>query len=674
MGISVSTSKQSVTATVNDQTVNASVAGGNTSSATVTAGFGATGAQGPSGVVNVTAPITYNAATQTVSLNYGDGLTVAQDNATSLLLHFDGADGSTSFTDSSQNSHPVTRGGNATISTAQSKFGGSSVLLAGGGDCVTVPAGSAFAYGTGDFTIEAWIYRTNTAQFGIVFAQTVSGANYVLFGVDGDGTVRFYATLSGGGDPGIAGPAGTLVTENTWHHIAVVRSSGYVTVYCDGVGGEAVQNTTNFTDTTRVPTVGRYTHASDLAFVGHIDELRVVKGQAVYNTANFTPPTAPLTAINGANQLVTEFGSSAGTVCEGSDPRLSNSRNPTSHSHGNITNAGAIGTTSGLVITTGESGVLGALTLGSAGHVLTVNSKADGVEWAAANGGGSVSIDATAADVLSATSGTISADDPGADRIVFWDDSASKLTHLEVSTGLAISGTTISLASHSHSASDLTSGTLSASLLPTSGVAAGTYTSVTVDTYGRVTAGSSPAIAYSSLTGLPTLGTAAAASTTDFAAASHNQAWSTITSTPTTLAGYGITDAVASNDSRLTDSRTPTSHASSHQIGGSDAVTNVVNSPSQISSNQNDYTLPSADVVRLTSDAARTITGFVAGTAGRVVVLVNVGSFAITLSHQSTSSTAANRVIVPWSADYILDPAYAAVLVYDGTTSRWRIV
>ena len=78
-----------------------------------------------------------------------------------------------------------------------------------------------------------------------------------------------------------------------------------------------------------------------------------------------------------------------------------------------------------------------------------------------------------------------------------------------------------SLAYVGGSASDITSGTLSASLLPTSGVAAGTYTSVTVDTYGRVTAGSSPSIAYSSLTGLPTLGTAAAAATTDFAAASH---------------------------------------------------------------------------------------------------------------------------------------------------------
>ena len=138
--------------------------------------------------------------------------------------------------------------------------------------------------------------------------------------------------------------------------------------------------------------------------------------------------------------------------------------------------------------------------------------------------------------------------------------------------------------------------------------------------------------------------------------------------------GQTSTTVAAGNDARFTDARTPTSHASSHQIGGSDALSNVVNSPSQITANQNDYSLPSADVVRLDSNAARDITGFSGGMGGRVVVLINVGSFAITLKHQSTSSTASNRVIVPWSADYILDPSYAAVLLYDATASQWRVV
>lgn len=119
----------------------------------------------------------------------------------------------------------------------------------------------------------------------------------------------------------------------------------------------------------------------------------------------------------------------------------------------------------------------------------------------------------------------------GSDALTASDIGAAAASHnhawSDITSGVP---STFAPSAHNHSASEITSGTLSASLLPTSGVSAGTYTSVTVDTYGRVTAGSSPSIAYSSLTGLPTLGSAAAASTSDFAAASHNHAASAITS------------------------------------------------------------------------------------------------------------------------------------------------
>ena len=60
-------------------------------------------------------------------------------------------------------------------------------------------------------------------------------------------------------------------------------------------------------------------------------------------------------------------------------------------------------------------------------------------------GGGSVTIDTSAADLLSFSSGTLSADDLGSDKIFFWDDSAAKATGLTVGTGLSISGTTLSV-------------------------------------------------------------------------------------------------------------------------------------------------------------------------------------------------------------------------------------
>ena len=103
---------------------------------------------------------------------------------------------------------------------------------------------------------------------------------------------------------------------------------------------------------------------------------------------------------------------------------------------------------------------------------------------------------------------------------------------------------------------------------------------------------------------------------------------------------------------------------------------NVVSTPTSLSADQNDYTLPAtADIIRLSSSAARNITGIAAGASGQAELLINVGSFAITLKHQSTSSAAANRFIVPWAGDYVMDAnGGAALIVYDATDSRWRVV
>ncbi len=73
-------------------------------------------------------------------------------------------------------------------------------------------------------------------------------------------------------------------------------------------------------------------------------------------------------------------------------------------------------------------------------------------------------------------------------------------------------------------------------------------------------------------------------------------------------------------------------------------------SPAQITSNQNDFSTTDADgntvgVLRLTSDASRTITGLASGEQGRNLCIINVGSFDIVLANQSGSSVAANRII-----------------------------
>lgn len=208
----------------------------------------------------------------------------------SLYLKMNGADGSTTFFDSSPLGHTVTAHSSVAISGSVGKFGGSALFNANG-KRLTVPAGSAFAYGTGDFTVEAWVYRTASAD-GYWFTQTVSGTNYFVCGTSSTGRVFFVGAASGGGS-GIDGPADTLAPLNEWAHVAIVRSAGSVTVFCNGVPGSSSSSgpaALNYTDTTRVPTVGRYTHADTNRFQGYIDDLRITKGRARY-TASFTPPT-----------------------------------------------------------------------------------------------------------------------------------------------------------------------------------------------------------------------------------------------------------------------------------------------------------------------------------------------------------------------------------------------
>ena len=214
------------------------------------------------------------------------------------------------FRDSSANAFTVTANGNAAGSGVEPPsfvpYAGSG-YFDGTGDSLTVPAGSAFAYGTGDFTVEGWFYSTAALpSFGaILFSQSVFGTNYFVVKLGDDNSVpankiAFTATLSGGGTAILSS---TTWTQNTWNHFAVCRVSGTVTVYLNGVGGTPTSNTTDLTNTTYVPTIGQYTHNTANPFTGYISNARVVKGTAVY-TANFTPSAAPLTAITNTSLLL----------------------------------------------------------------------------------------------------------------------------------------------------------------------------------------------------------------------------------------------------------------------------------------------------------------------------------------------------------------------------------
>jgi len=194
----------------------------------------------------------------------------------SLLLHMDGSNGSTTFTDSSSNAFAITANGNAQISTAQSKFGGGAGLFDGNGDYLSFSALNIGALQ--DVTLECWIYLNSVSDVGI-FGTSFSG-NWQLLSVISGKLSAYWNGL----EP--AELTGSITTQ-TWYHVAITRESGTLRIFVNGVLRDSKSGSTNNTTVTEI---GRNAYRGPLD--GYIDDARITIGVARY-TANFTPPTAP---------------------------------------------------------------------------------------------------------------------------------------------------------------------------------------------------------------------------------------------------------------------------------------------------------------------------------------------------------------------------------------------
>jgi hypothetical protein len=228
------------------------------------------------------------------------------DANTLFLMHADGTNNSTVFRDDNgaRSQKGITAFGNAQIDTAQSKFGGSSLLLDGTGDYLTIASDSAFALGTGDFTVEFWFRRARSSLQEILY-EARTGA-YVVY-IRGDNHKIIY--FAGGADRITSTNA--YNTTGTWYHVAVVRSSGTSKMYVNGVQeGSNYTDTNNFTASTQFIGIGFDSATSP--FSGHFDEVRI-SNTARY-TANFTPSTAPFQNDANTLLLIHADGTDASTV------------------------------------------------------------------------------------------------------------------------------------------------------------------------------------------------------------------------------------------------------------------------------------------------------------------------------------------------------------------------
>ena len=204
------------------------------------------------------------------------------------LLNFDGTNGDTSFIDAtglrtwSNVSAPA-------LSSTQSPFATTSLSL-NGSSYITTPNAADIRFASGNFTVEAWIYLTSVAAAqGIVCFRDLSS---------GDGwELRTSATAQAiwQTSSSFIQSSSSLLTANTWIHLAATKSVNDHTLYVNGVC-RATFTLTISANTGSLMTIGARTNATDKT-TGYIGPVRVTSGVARYTgtsvgTTYFTPPTA----------------------------------------------------------------------------------------------------------------------------------------------------------------------------------------------------------------------------------------------------------------------------------------------------------------------------------------------------------------------------------------------
>jgi hypothetical protein len=178
--------------------------------------------------------------------------------------------------------------GNAQISTSVKKYGTGSLAFDGTGDYLKYLGTSTAGLGSGNFTIEFWINAPSlNDKFILGLRGGMSGSPHVTTGGFGGTTVGALRWASNAGEI-LSGT--TVITDNTWHHCAIVRNGSTITLYVDGVSRGSGTDTTSFEGNGGQIYIG-YNNLGGNDFTGYIDDLRITKGVARYTT-NFTPPTA----------------------------------------------------------------------------------------------------------------------------------------------------------------------------------------------------------------------------------------------------------------------------------------------------------------------------------------------------------------------------------------------
>ncbi|HCM30393.1 MAG TPA: hypothetical protein DIC32_00840 [Acinetobacter radioresistens] len=203
------------------------------------------------------------------------------------LLHFDGANGSTSINDDTGR---IWTSSVATIDTSTYAFGGASVYFNGTSSYITTAYSTDFELETSDFTIELYLNPTSDIQ-GTILTNRDSGIRGWLLRREVGGALGFYYIGSSGSSLVTASSA---IPLNTWTHIAVTRLGTTLRIFINGVLVSSLSNLVQSLPSLKALSIGstRGDGSFYRYFKGNMDELRITKGVARY-TQDFTPQAHP---------------------------------------------------------------------------------------------------------------------------------------------------------------------------------------------------------------------------------------------------------------------------------------------------------------------------------------------------------------------------------------------
>lgn len=208
----------------------------------------------------------------------------------SSLLHFDGADASTTFTD--QTGKTWAAFGSAQLDDAQFKFTPTSGLFIATTSFISTASDAGFGFGAGDYTLECFARANNvtTRVNGIFDTRTGSNTGTQFF--FGGGAFGVPASRIGFSSNTAVIATGGTVTANTWHHVALARQGTTVRGFIDGVQAFSATDSRTYASASTCFIGADFAGTTGQRFDGWIDDARITKGVARY-TANFAPPNGP---------------------------------------------------------------------------------------------------------------------------------------------------------------------------------------------------------------------------------------------------------------------------------------------------------------------------------------------------------------------------------------------